>query len=108
MFEDVKRILITEKDGYLYHKKYSEKEIKRITEVLDDFENYYKYSIESLFNEWREPTEEVTKDGLLSCLEKNENYVKSDQDRIEEIDLALSVLQEYVDSCSDKGGEKDV
>lgn len=43
MFEDVKRILTEGKDGYLYHKKYSEKEIKRITEVLGDFENYYKY-----------------------------------------------------------------
>lgn len=98
MFEDVKRILAEEKDRYLYHKKYSEEEIKRITEVLDDFENYYKYSIESLFNGWREPTEEVTKDGLLSCLERHEKYVKSDQDRIDEIDLALNVLQDYVDN----------
>lgn len=108
MFEDVKRILITEKDGYLYHKEYSEKEIKRIAEVLDDFENYYKYSLESLFNEWREPTEEVTKDRLLSCLEWHKNCVKSDQDRIDEIDFALSVLQEYVYSRSNTGGEKDV
>lgn len=108
MFEDVKRILITEKDGYLYHKEYSEKEIKRITEVLDDFENYYKYSLESLFHEWRDPTEEVTKDRLLLCLERHENFVKSDQDRIDEIDLALSVLQKYVDSRSNTGGETDV
>ena len=108
MFEDVKRILTEGKDGYLYHKEYSEKEIKRIKEVLDDFENYYKYSIESLFNGWREPTKEVTKDGLFSCLERHENWVKSDQDRIDEIDLALSVLQKYVDSRSNVGGEKDV
>lgn len=108
MFEDVKRILTEEKDRYLDHKKYSEKEIKRITEVLDDFENYYKYSIEALFSGWREPTEEVTKDGLLSCLERHENYVKSDQDRIDEIDLALSVLQEYADSQSNTGSETDV
>ena len=95
MFEDVKRILTEGKDGYLDHKECYEKEIQRITEILDDFENYYKYSLEALFNNWREPTEEVTKDGLLSCLEENENLVKSDQDRIDEIDLALSVLQEY-------------
>lgn len=108
MFEDVKRILITEKDGYLDHKKYSEKEVKRITKVLDDFENYYKYSLEALFHGWREPIEEVTKDSLLSCLERHEHYVKSDQDRIDEIDLALSVLQEYADSLSNTDGEKDV
>lgn len=108
MFEDVKRILTEGKDGYLYHKKCSEKEIKRITEVLDDFENYYKYSLEALFNNWREPTEEVTKDGLLSCLEKNENLVKSDQDRIDEIDLAISVLQEYANIQSNTGSETDV
>jgi len=108
VFEDVKRILTEEKDQYLDHKKYSEKEIKRITEVLDDFENYYKYSIEALFSGWREPTEEVTKDGLLSCLERHKNSVKSDQDRIDEIDLALSVLQEYVDSQSNTDDETDV
>lgn len=108
MFEDVKRILTEEKDEYLDHKKYSEKEIKRIAEILDDFENYYKYSIEALFNEWREPTEGVTKDGLLLCLEKNESLVKSDQDRIDEIDLALSVLQEYADIQSNTGSETDV
>lgn len=108
MFEDVKRILTEGKDGYLYHKKCSEKEIKRITEVLDDFENYYKFSLEALFNMWREPTEEVTKDGLLSWLERHKNWVKSDQDRIDEIDLALSVLQEYADSLSNTGGETDV
>ena len=108
MFEDVKRILTEGKDGYLDHKEYSEKEIKRITEVLDNFENYYKYSLEALFHGWREPTEEVTKDGLLSCLERHENFVKSDQDRIDEIDLALSVLQKYVDSRSNTGGVTDV
>ena len=107
MFKDVKRILTEEKDRYLYHKKYSEKEIKRITEVLDDFENYYKYSIEALFSGWREPTEEVTKDGLLSCLERHENWVKRDRDRIDEIDLALSVLQEYANSLSNTDGETD-
>lgn len=108
MFEDVKRILTEEKDQYLDHKKYSEKEIKRITEVLDDFENYYKYSIEALFSGWREPTEEVTKDGLLSCLERHKNWVKSDQDRIDEIDLALSVLQEYEENHPETGGDTDV
>ena len=108
MFEDVKRILVAEKDGYLYHKECSEKEVKRIPQVLDDFENYYKYSLEALFNGWREPTEKVTKDRLLSCLERHKNWVKYDQDRIDEIDLALSVLQEYVDSQSNVGGEKDV
>ena len=108
MFEDVKRILTEEKDRYLDHKKYSEKEIKRITEVLDDFENYYKYSIEALFSGWREPTEEVTKDGLLSCLERHKNWVKSDQDRIDEIDLALSVLQEYEENHPETGSDTDV
>ena len=108
MFEDVKKILVAEKDGYLYHKEYSEKEIKRITEVLDDFENYYKYSLEALFHNWREPTEEVTKDGLLSCLEEHNNWIKTDQDKIDEIDLALSVLQKYADSQSNTGGETDV
>lgn len=108
MFEDVKRILTEEKDRYLDHKKYSEKEIKRITEVLDDFENYYKYSIEALFSGWREPTEEVTKDGLLSCLERHKNWVKSGQDRIDEIDLALSVLQEYEENHPETGSDTDV
>ena len=56
----------------------------------------------------REPTEEVTKDRLLSCLERHKNYVKSDQDRIEEIDFALSVLHKYVDSQSNTGSETDV
>lgn len=79
----------------MYNKKYYEKEIKRITEILDDFENYYKYSLESLFHDWREPTEEVTKDRLLSCLERSNNWIKTDQVKIDEIDLALKVLQEY-------------
>lgn len=108
MFKDVKRILTEEKGGYLYHKEYSEKEIKRITEVLDDFENYYKYSLEALFHEWREPTEEVTKDRLLSCLERHNNWIKRDQDRIDEIDLALSVLQEYEENHPETGSDTDV
>ncbi len=70
MFEDVKRILIEEKDGYLDHKEYSEKEIKRIKEVLDDFENYYKYSIEALFSGWREPTEGGNKGWTVVMLGK--------------------------------------
>ena len=107
-FEDVKRILVAEKDGYLYHKKCSEKEIKRITEVLDDFENYYKYSTEALFNGWREPTEEVTKDRLLSCLERHNNWIKRDQDRIDEIDLALTILQEYEENHPETGSDTDV
>ncbi len=95
MFEDVKRILTEEKDRYLDSKHYYEKEVNRITEILDNFENYYKYSLEALFHEWREPTEEVTKDRLLSCLEKSNHWIKTDQVKIDEIDLALKVLQEY-------------
>lgn len=95
MFEDVKRILTAEKERYLDNKEYYEKEVKRITEVLDDFENYYKYSLEALFHEWREPTEEVTKDRLLSCLERSNDFIKTDQVKIDEIDLAIKVLQEY-------------
>lgn len=95
MFEDVKRLLAIEKDRYLDSKNYYEKEVKRITEILDDFENYYKYSLEALFHEWREPTEEVTKDRLLSCLERSNNWIKTDKVKIDEIDLAIKVLQEY-------------
>lgn len=95
MFEGVKRILKEEKDSYLDNKEFYEKEVKRITEILDDFENYYKYSLEALFHEWREPTEEVTKDRLLSCLERSNNCIKTDQVKIDEIDLAIKVLQEY-------------
>ena len=95
MFEGVKRILKEEKDSYLDNKEFYEKEVKRITEILDDFENYYKYSLEALFHEWREPTEEVTKDRLLSCLERSDDFIKTDQVKIDEIDLAIKVLQEY-------------
>lgn len=95
MFEGVKRILKEEKDSYLDNKEFYEKEVKRITEILDDFENYYKYSLEALFHEWRELTEEVTKDRLLSCLERSNNCIKTDQVKIDEIDLAIKVLQEY-------------
>lgn len=95
MFEDVKRILTEEKDRYSDSKHYYEKEVNRITEILDDFENYYKYSLEALFHEWREPGGEVTKDRLFSCLERSNNWIKTDQVKIDEFDLALKVLQEY-------------
>ena len=95
MFEDVKRILNTEKDRYVYHQEWSKENVCRLTEILNDFENYNKNSLESLYYGYREPARELTVDGLLSCLERHKNWVEFDQGRIDEIDMALSILQKY-------------
>ena len=108
MFEDVRKVLIGERDSYKDHLEWASKDAHRITEILNDFENYDKFSLEALYHRYREPNKSVTQKGLRSCLKKRNAWIKTDRDKIDEINLALSVLQKYADSRSDTGGEIDV
>jgi hypothetical protein len=69
-----------------------ESEISRASAIVNDFENYYKFSMDALWHDYREPCEPASLDKILSLIEKYKNRVNEREMEIEELKSAINIL----------------
>jgi hypothetical protein len=69
-----------------------ESEISRASAIVNDFENYYKFSMDALWHDYREPCEPASLDKILSLIEKYKNIVNEREMEIEELKSAINIL----------------
>lgn len=69
-----------------------ESEISRASAIVNDFENYYKFSMDALWHNYREPCEPASLDKILSLIEKYKNKVNDRKMEIEELKSAINIL----------------
>ncbi len=69
-----------------------ESEILRASIVVDDFENYDKFSQSALLHDYREPCEPASLDKILNLIEKYKNRANERKNEIEELRSAISIL----------------
>ncbi len=67
-------------------------EIKRASNIANDFDNYDKHSLDAIYHNYREPSEPASIDKILSLIEKYENRVNELETEIEELGSAISIL----------------
>ena len=67
-------------------------EIKRASNIANDFDNYDKHSLDAIYHNYREPSEPASIDKILSLIEKYKNRVNELGMEIEELRSAINIL----------------
>lgn len=67
-------------------------EIKRASNIANDFDNYDKHSLDAIYHNYREPGEPASIDNILSLIEKYKNRVNEREMEIEELRSAINIL----------------
>lgn len=86
------KLLSEELDRLIADLHWLESEIERSSIIVNDFDNYDKFSLDALYHDYREPGEPASIDKILSIIEKYKNRANERETEIEELKSAINIL----------------